>query len=319
MRLWLLLIVALSFCAQAQTGQPVVLDDYPEFAATPPAQYQDKLKRIGIALAGWAETASGSEALQVDVVGHADFHASDGNADHEPMSVSVRRAQSASVAVQASFNAQADAMMLSDAKRKLVRFEPSGRGTSEALYPATAPMSQRVHNRRVVISWTPVGVIRPSGQPALERCVNVISASSSTPLRKKRISCACSLLRDNRNAGDDFFSLRLFQEALGTRNARDLSQAELTAVFSRAKRHWNPEVSQASRATTNKDFEFVKQLEFIDYSMIFEIDQFQRQFAVVPLLHDIVITAYIGAKTMDPNHVYSCYAGASMQDLDANR
>jgi hypothetical protein len=53
--------------------------------------------------------------------------------------------------------------------------------------------------------------------------------------------------------------------------------------------------------------------------MIFEIDQMQKQFAGVPLFHDIVITADIGKKSLDPTHVYSCYAGASMQDLDNNR
>ena len=57
----------------------------------------------------------------------------------------------------------------------------------------------------------------------------------------------------------------------------------------------------------------------IDYVVIFEIDQIQNQLAVAPLLHDLILNADIGKKTLDPNHVYSCYAGARMKDIDENR
>jgi hypothetical protein len=297
-------------------SQPVVLSDYPRYGTAPPPQHLETLRRIGLALAGAADGADGSNMLQVSIVGHADFDAGGRRFEHE---VSADRAKSARDAIIGAFTDAANQMGLDDRKRRLISFEYSGRGTSDPLFPSSAPMRQRVQNRRVVVSWAPVPVIRPSSKTALDRCASVIAASGTTPLRKKRISCACTLLRDNPSAGDDFHSLKLFQEALGPRNARDLSQAELNEVFRHAKRHYRSEVHQASQATPNDDAEFVKALERVDHAMIFEIEQVQRQFAGVPLLHDVVITADIGKKSLDPTHVYSCYAGASMQDIDQNR
>ncbi len=310
---------ALAFALLAPTTlaqEPVVLSDYPRYATSPPPQHLETLRKIGQALAGAASQANGSNMLQVSIVGHADFDAKGRRFENE---VSVDRAKNARDAIVDAFTVAADQMMLDDRKRRLVSFEYSGRGTSDPLFPVTAPMSQRVQNRRVVVSWAPVAVIRPSSRAAVDRCASVIAAAATTPLRRKRLSCACTLLRDNPRAGDDFYSLKLFQDALGPRNARDLSAAELSEVFRRSKRHYRSEVHQASQTTPSDDAGFAKQLERVDHAMIFEIDQVQKQFAVVPMLHDLVITADIGKKQLDPTHVYSCYAGASMQDLDQNR
>jgi hypothetical protein len=301
---------------QAQELPFVVLSDYPRYATTPPPQHLETLRKIGRALAGAASQADGSTMLQVSVVGHADFDAKGRAFENE---VSVDRAKSARDAIVDAFTDAANQMLLDDGKRRLVSFEYSGRGTSEPLFPSSAPMSERVQNRRVVVSWAPVAVIRPTSRAAVDRCASVIATGATTPLRRTRISCACTLLRDNPRAGDDFYSLKLFQEALGPRNARDLSAAELTEVFRRSKHHYRSQMHQASQGTLNDDAAFVKQLERVDYTLIFEIDQVQRQFAVRPLLHDVIINADIGKKSLDSTHVYSCYAGASMQDLDQNR
>ena len=314
-----LFIVALAVSAgvaQAQVSQPVVMSDYPRHATTPPAQHQETLKRIGTALAGAVSQGGGNSMLQVSVVGHSDFDAQGRQFEN---GVSVDRAKSARDSIVAAFNDQANAMMLGDSKRLLVSFEYSGRGTTESLFPPSASMPQRVLNRRVVVSWAPLAIIRPTSKVAVDRCANVVPASATTPLRKKRITCACNLLRNSSLAGDDFYSLKMFQDALGPRNARDLTPGELTEVFRRSKLHYRSEVHQSSQASTGNDGEFIKQLERVDLRVIFEIDQVQKQFAGVPLLHDLVITADIGKKTLDPNHIYSCYAWASMQDIDKNR
>lgn len=304
--------------AQAQqVTQPVVIDDYPRYATAPPAKYQDTLRRIGRALAGAAASARGDNMLQLSVVGHADFDAKGRQFENE---VSVDRAHSVREAIVASFNEQADAMHLDDRKRRLVSFEYVGMGTSQALHPASADMSLRVLNRRVEVTWVPVAVVRPTNKVAIDRCASIVPASASTPLRKKRIGCACTLLRDNARAGDDTYSLKLFQEALGSRNGRNLSAAEMAEVFRKSRHHYRNDVHQASQSNPGNDQEFMKRLEEIDHRVISDMDQIQKQIdSGAPLLHDRILTADIGKKQLDPAHVYACYAGASMRDIDQNR
>lgn len=310
----IVLSVVCSF-ARGQETQPFIIEDYPRYATTPPPQFQDKLNRIGSALAGAARASDGSRGIQVSVIGHADFDAQGRAFENQ---VSADRAKSARTAIEEAFNRQAAASQLDPSKKRLVTFVVAGRGTSESKFPASAPMSQRVKNRRVEVTWAGTDVIRPTAEAGVDRCARIIAASSTTPKRKQRISCACSLLRDNKLAGDDYYSLKLFQEALGPRDGKTLTLEEMTKVFQHSRLHYRAGVEASNKAARN-DAEFVKGLVDLDYRVIFEFNQFEKQFAVVPLMHDKVITALIGKSMLNKTHVLSCYAGASMQDLDNNR
>ena len=303
-------------CALAQVGPPVVLEDYPRYSATPSPENAARLKSIGTALAAAASIATGERMLQVLVVGHADF---DAKGREFELEVSNDRARAARDAIYSAFEAAANQMALSDAKVRLISIEWQGRGTSAALYGPDQPMSLRIKNRRVEVSWAPVDVIRPSTSVSTARCAQIITAARISPGRKARIACACNMLRDNIRAGDDYYNFQAFQLALGPRNGRDLSQEQLNEVFRRAKNHYRSDVDNAHRSQPTDDEAFAAALVQVDFLVIFNVDLFVKQTAVAPQLHDRVIIGDIGKKELDTSHIYSCYRGAIMRDLDQNK
>lgn len=149
----------------AQTN-PVVFSNYGRYDAAPPPDWRQKIDPVVDAVIATIKRG-GTASIHID--GHADF---DAQGEDFSTRVSQERASAAQqpLMTQILARSQLEGIPREQLLQRL-HLTLAGWGTKKALHPASSPMSERVRNRRVEISWSTTGPQprpRPEPPPAAE-------------------------------------------------------------------------------------------------------------------------------------------------------
>lgn len=301
------LLAALSVCGTARAENPVIIDNYPQHGTEPDAVQTERLRGFARAIAG--ALVSGQQ-IDVTVAGHAD---NDALGDAFEMKISLDRANSGEGTVRRLVREQLGAMQADVSLADTVNMSVMGLGNSQPIHSPAVNDAQRRANRRVQFFWSSNPLPRPSPTAQLARCPQVL-ASSTPPGPVRRMTCVCNVLSGNPRALDYAWNYPALQRA---RTGAPLDFRTWTPEFIHniaREGTWRLRSNITKLGAGASDADFANALILQDEHIGASIASFFNvtvAHASAPDIIEKIVAADIGMRMLDPNHIYSCYAGYS--------